>query len=282
MTNTTDTNDPTNTTMTNVQIEKEAIFNEAFEIGRREGRGKTARMALIELVVARAQDGPLEVTDAEALWQRMMQGSSKEMDDVGGADPKDTKQRASDIKHFITLGNNKYFDAREVVDNAKQRMKMLRSSGAVKNARLWEMMLSFAREQNAGENREKPLTDAEIDDIFADPTRREREVADQLSSARQILMKANEGKDLPLIYDAVDKINLQIKELGGTSKDRRVEAAKLAKLEKKAAAGDKDAIAELAALKGTNGATRKRVARRKNAPAAATPAPAADDPVAGS
>jgi len=206
------------------------------DLGRREGKGKTARLALAEFVTARAKEGLFSVDDNETIWTTMMQGAAEEQADVGGLDPKDTKQRASDIKHFIVLGSNKSLDGVEMLDNAKTRMKGMRASGA-STGRVWELILAFARAQN--KEPERALTDPEIDKIFADKTAAEREIADTLWGARNTLIKANEGNDWEGIYEACDLIEKQVAELGGTRKQRKkaaAEAAKKKEEEKKAKA----------------------------------------------
>jgi hypothetical protein len=196
------------------------------DLGRREGKGKTARLALAEYVTARAKEGLFSVDDNETIWTTMMQGAAEEQADVGGLDPKDTKQRASDIKHFIVLGSNKTLDGVELLDNARQRMKGMRASGA-STGRVWELILSFARAQN--KEPERPLDDTEIDKIFADKTAAERELADTLWGARNTLIKANEGNDYEDVYEACDLIEKRVAELGGTRKQKRKAAADAAK-----------------------------------------------------
>jgi len=210
--------------MTNAQREKLRVFAEIRDIGRVEGKGKTARMMCIEKVVRESKDGPIAVEDAGDIWKNLMQGAGETQLDVGGADPKDTAQRTSDLKHFIVLGNNKNLDGPEVIDNAKQRMRMLRSSGAVKNARIWEMMLTFARAQN--KSPEHALTDDQIDKLFEDRAKRERELADKLWTHRAGLIKANEGEDRPDVYQVCEALEKIVQELGGTSKQKK--AARLA------------------------------------------------------
>src|SRR5262245_29847068 len=90
----------------NMQAAKQAVYDEAKQLGTLEGKGKSARLKLAQLAVARAHTGEIDVNDAEPMWQNMMQGAADEQQDIGGQDPKDTKQRAGDLKNFIMLGAN--------------------------------------------------------------------------------------------------------------------------------------------------------------------------------
>jgi hypothetical protein len=214
------------TIASNIAKAKADAMAEIKDLGRREGKGKTARLALAEYVTARSREGLFSVDDNETIWTTMMQGAAEEQADVGGLDAKDTKQRASDIKHFIVLGSNKSLDGVELLDNAKTRMKAMRASGA-STGRVWELILAFARAQN--KEPERSLTDTEIDKIFADKTAAEKELADKLWGARNTLIKANEGEDYEDIYEACNLIEQRVRELGGTRKQRKKAAADAAK-----------------------------------------------------
>lgn len=212
--------------MSNIAKAKAEAFTQIRDLGRREGKGKTARLALAEYVTARSREGLFSVDDNEKIWTEMMQGAAEEQADVGGLDPKDTKQRASDIKHFIVLGANKSLDGVEMLDNAKTRMKHMRSSGA-STGRVWELILAFARAQN--KEPERALTDTEIDKIFLDKTAAEKDLADTLWGARNTMLKANEGNDFEDIYEACELVEKRVQELGGTRKQKRAAALKAAK-----------------------------------------------------
>ena len=215
----------------NIEKAKAEAMQAIRDLGRREGKGKTARLALAEYVTARSREGLFSVDDNERIWTEMMQGAAEEQADVGGLDPKDTKQRSSDIKHFIVLGSNKSLDGVEMLDNARTRMKGMRASGA-STGRVWELILAFARAQN--KEPERALTDPEIDKIFADKTAAEREIADTLWGARNTLIKANEGNDWEDIYEACDLIEKRVAEQGGTRKQRKKAATDAAKAKEEA------------------------------------------------
>lgn len=242
----------------NFKKAKEAVWEQVRDLGRREGKGKTARLALAEYVTARSHEGLISVDDAEQIWTTMMQGSAEVLTDVGGVDAKDardTKQRSSDIKHFIVLGANKTLNGVEMLDNAKERLKNLRASGAA-TGRIWELMLGFARKQN--KEPERQLTDQEIDRIFEDKTAAERELADTLWGARNTLVKANEGNDFEDIYEAVNIIDKRVEDLGGTRKQKRL--AKAAADKKKQEERDQKAVARQGAAKAAKANKRKQQA----------------------
>lgn len=211
----------------NITAAKQAVFDQAREIGRVYGRGKTARIKLAELAVNRSASDEIDVGDAERMWQETMQGSGEETKLIGGDDPKDTKQRASDLKHFIVLGSNKELSGPSMFDNALQRMAALRSSGAVKNARVWELMLAFARKQNKEPQRE--LTSAEIDKVMEDKANPPTDFIEKIDASRRALLAANEGQDEPKVYEAINLIEEVVKAAGGTRKQRQEEARKKAK-----------------------------------------------------
>lgn len=241
------------TIASNIATAKAQAMVDIKDLGRREGKGKTARMALAEYVTARSKEGLFSVDDNETIWTTMMQGAAEEQADVGGLDPKDTKQRASDIKHFIVLGSNKSLDGVEMLDNAKTRMKGMRASGA-STGRVWELMLAFARAQN--KSPERALDDTEIDKIFADKTAAERELADTLWGARNTLIKANEGNDFEDIYEACNIIEKRVADLGGTRKQKKKAAAEAAKKKEEAKAKAKaDKAAKKKAEASKQGAT---------------------------
>ena len=207
----------------NITAAKQAVFEQCKEIGRIHGRGKTARLKLAELAVARAATDEITAEDAERMWTEAMQGSADETRGIGGDDPKDTKQRASDLKNFIVLGSNKELSAVELFDNAVKRMANLRSSGVVKNARVWDLMLKFARAQN--KEPQRPLTDQEIDVVMADPNAGDKDFVEKIWGARNTLVAANEGENNKDIYTAAELIEEVVKMLGGTRK-QKLEAAK--------------------------------------------------------
>jgi hypothetical protein len=246
---------------TNTEAMKQAVLQEAFALGQAEGKGKTARMKLSQLVTARARDGLITVEDTPAIWTNMSNGAAGELKEVGGRDAKETqadKQRASDLKHFVVLGSNKTLDGVELLANATERLAKLRESGAA-TGRIWELLLAFARKQN--KQSEKALSDSEIDRIMEDKSAAERELADMLWGARNTLLKANEGEDYEDIYEACNLIEQRVKELGGTKKQRKkakADAEKKAaeeKAAKKAAKKAAPAVARQGANKGKSATT---------------------------
>jgi hypothetical protein len=140
------------------------------------------------------------------------------------------------------LGNNPRIDGPAVFKQALQRMQKLRADGTVKSGRIWELLLSFARAQN--EQPSKALTEKQIDKAMADRAVKARAIAEKLFAIRNSLLKINEGYDLPKIYQAIDLIDKQIAEEGGTRKQKKqakLEAAK-AKAQAKQTAKDKAVV----------------------------------------
>ena len=222
-------------TQSNMQPEKDAAFAELREIGRSEGRGKTARIRAAEYVAHKAKEGIFDETDNQRAWEEILTGSGEEMAMVGGGDLRDTqqfKQRASDIKHFIVLGKNKHIDGPAQLQDAIKRMKHLRSTGATKSGRVWELLLSFARAQN---NKPTKLLDAKaIDSVMSDKAKKsgKKELAEKMWAERARLLTLNEGEDIPEVYKCCDLLEKVVKDLGGTAKQKK-EAKEKAKLDKK-------------------------------------------------
>jgi hypothetical protein len=219
---TTDNTTPTPDKMSNEQAAKEAVFAELRELGRTEGKGKTARLRAAQLVTSKAKEGLLVETDNKRAWEEILTGTGEELVDYGGNDRRDEqqfKQRASEIKHFITLGGNPRIDGVALFEQARQRMQKLRSDGNVKSGRIWELLLSFARAQN--EQPGKPLTEKQIDKAMADRAAKARAIAEKLWAVRNSLLKINEGHDLPKIYQAIDLLDAQIAAEGGTRKQKK-------------------------------------------------------------
>jgi hypothetical protein len=231
-------NTPTAATNSNIDPLKEAAFAELREIGRSEGKGKTARLRAAELICRKAREGLLDETDNQRAWEELLTGAGEEMAMVGGGDLRDTqqfKQRSSDIKHFIVLGRNPHLDGPQVLDHAIRRMSHLRSSKLVKSGRIWELMLAFARNQNATPR--KPLEDKQIDKVMADKAKgaKKKAIAEKLWEARQRLLDINEGEDIREVYDCCETLEKVVKKLGGTAKQKKQakEQAKLDKLKAK-------------------------------------------------
>ena len=224
--------------LSNTEKMKEAAFAELREIGRSEGKGKTARLRAAEFIALKAKEGLLDETDNVKAWSEIINGAGEELVDIGGNDVRETqqfKQRASDIKHFIVLGKNPHYDGPAVLHHAVERMKHLRSTGAAKSSRIWELLLGFARAQNNKPT--KVLPDKDIDAVMADKVSKtkKKDLAEKLWAERERLIKLNEGYDFEGVYKACDLIEKVVaKELGGTKK-QKVEAKEKAKAEKKAA-----------------------------------------------
>lgn len=237
----------TSPTPSNIGPEKDAAFAELREIGRSEGKGKTARMRAAQFVAAKAREGLFDETDNQRAWEEILLGAGEEMVDVGGADLRDSqqfKQRASDIKHFIILGKNPHFDGPQALDAAIKRMKHLRSSGVTKSGRIWELLLSFARAQNNKPN--KALDEKAVDSTMADKAKKsgKKEKAEQLWLLRARVLKLTEDEEVSGVPKCCDLLETMVKELGGT-KQQKIEAKEKAKAAKKASKAEPKAKVQI-------------------------------------
>jgi hypothetical protein len=209
----------------NTNPERDAIFAHLRELGRTEGKGKTARMKAAEYVCQKAKEGLLEPADNTRAWGEISGGSGEEMGDYGDEDYGNTqqfKQRASELKHFIVLGRNPAIDGPAMLNTAREHMKGWRADGKIKG-RAWELYLAFARAQNDAPTKE--LSEPQIKRAMQgkEPHKRKQSdetLANRLWSLRALLIKFNEGHNYHDVYEACELLEQRVATLGGTTKMR--------------------------------------------------------------
>lgn len=233
----------------NIDAMKAAAFEHIAEIGKTEGAGARARVDLAEYVCVQAHDGVFVPEDAAEAWTRMSEASLKEQDAVGGSE-QTTRQRISDIRHFIILGNNKEIDGPALLRDFKARMASIRSNRlSGPKGRVWPMMLKFAQQQSV---RTSSLTAKAMDalcDLPLPPAKPKR--VEKLWRIREQLNAANERVEDKRIQDAIRLIDETVASMGGTKAQKK--ATKLAEEKARDKAKKDAAKAKKQAAKAKNG-----------------------------
>jgi len=236
----------------NIAAAKAAAFEHISEIGKREGQGAVARIDLAEYVTKQSQDGVFEPDDAAEAWTRMSEASLKEQDSVGGSE-QTFRQRVSDIRHFILLGNNKNIDGVQALADFKARMQAIRADRTGAKGRVWPMMLKFAQAQAP---KTSTLTVKAMDECctLPPPPAKPKRV-EKLWRLREALNAANERFEDKRIQQAISLIDETVTALGGTKSQRL--AAKKAEANAREKAKKAAAKAKKIAAKSGNGTKRK-------------------------
>ena len=228
----------------NIAAMKEAALERCAEIGKAEGVGARARVDLAEWVCEQAHDGVFDPEDAAEAWTRMSEASLKEQDSVGGSE-QTTRQRISDIRHFIVLGNNREIDGPALLTEFKERMAKIRSERTGAKGRVWPMMLKFAQTQSVMKG---SLSPKKMDDLCALPTPPAKpKRVDKLWRIREALNAVNERVEDKRIQQAITLLDETVDALGGTKRQKA--AAKKAAAKAKQAAAKAQAKAKKASAK---------------------------------
>jgi hypothetical protein len=238
-----------------------AIADQCYEFGKQEGYGQTARHRFVDWICARAKEGEASVDRAAEYWAKYATGAK----DIAVEEFKEgeLEQRASDLKHFITLGANTLLDGPELLDNARLLLRVMRTNGTAKGARTWDTVLVWARKQNR--SNERALTDPEVEDLFRAQAKKGTDELDRLTGVQNILQKQvkiyederalrdeqreqdeaagttttdpedDQPEGVAGIYTALELVQNRLAELGGTRKEQRKQERARIRAEKKAA-----------------------------------------------
>jgi hypothetical protein len=243
----------------------------AYKLGQTEGNGLLARCDFCDQITYAASQGEITVDGSAEAWADFQRGAFERPGTELGLDPGDElAQRASDLKHYITLGANVHLDGCALLDNARTVLARMRSSGTAKGLKTWDIMLVWLRAQN--NSPERTLDDSEIEKLFLERAKRATDELDRLSGVSNILGKqiaiyeedrvldhdaqaraeAAEGIDeddmaeyekeqeemregIKGVYAAQDFLKRRIADLGGTRKEQRAAERARIKAEKAAA-----------------------------------------------
>lgn len=212
----------------NSALDKQAALDEAFEMGKREGNGASARAAFYMTLVVMAKDKRLDVTHSEEVWDQFDKGASAGASMIGGIKHVENvsdarKVRVSECRQFLKMGGIAYIDPVEVMDRAVAIIKKARSDGRVKS-KATDCMINVARAQNNDE--QNSLDDGTIEVVIQPKVGVDKVEADALSSISKELEKViktfGESEET---NDALAYIDKRIADLGGTSAQKRTAAA---------------------------------------------------------
>lgn len=205
------------TSKDNIAAMKEAAFDHIAGIGKTEGAGARARVDLAEYVCLQAHDGVFEPDDATEAWTRMSEASLKEVDELGGSE-QTFRQRVSDIRHFIILGNNKEIDGPALLRDFKTRMAQIRSQRSGPKGRVWPMLLKFAQQQSVLKSSLGTKAMDKLCDLPTPPAKPKR--VEKLWRIREALNAANERVEDKRLQQAITLIDETVAAMGGTKAQR--------------------------------------------------------------
>jgi len=216
------------TPLSNSAPDKQAALTEAYEMGKREGNGASARAAFYTSLVAQAKDKRLDVSNAAEAWDQFDKGAQAGAAIVGGmkasTNPGDVRKvRISEVRQFLKMGGINYIDPVEVMDRAVAIIKKARLEGRLKS-KPTDAMLNVARAQNDDE--QNPLDDQTIE-LAIQPkvgvdTLEEDAIAKVMNDLEKIVKKYGESDE---VTDAIAYLDKRVQDLGGTTKQKRSAAA---------------------------------------------------------
>jgi hypothetical protein len=200
----------------NLNAVKEEVYEHIARIGKTEGQGAVARVTLAEYIVEQGKAKLLEADDASECWARMSAASLAEQDSIGGSE-QTFRQRVSDIRHFIVLGNNPHIDGVAALAAFKERMVAIRKGRKGPKGRVWPMMLRFAMNQST---LTKTMPTKAMDKLCDLPVKPRRQYVDKLWGIRELLNAANEGVENKGVQQAISLLDETVTALGGTKRQK--------------------------------------------------------------
>lgn len=222
--------------------DKQAALTEAYETGRKEGNGASARAHFYSTLVAYAKEKRLDVSNSAEVWDQFDKGAAAGAALIGGlkqsANPEDTRKvRVSEVRQFLKMGGIPYIDPVDVMDRSVAIIKKARLEGRLKS-KPTDAMLNVARAQN---NDEQNALDDQTIELVIQPTAGEDKVeADALyplmTGLEKVMKKFGESEE---ITDAIAYVDKRIGDLGGTTKQKRSAAALAKKQQAQQASGAK-------------------------------------------
>lgn len=222
----------------NSQVDKAAALQDAYDMGKREGGGATARANFYITLVEWAKDRRIDVSNAEEMWDNFdkgaaagaaMIGGMKHVDDEKANDVR--KVRVSETRQFIKMGGIVYIDPTEVMDRAMAIIKKARLEGRVVR-KATDCMINVARAQNNDE--QNALEDDAIEAAIADKVPAERSEADMLGKVFEALEKIEKKHgESDEVTSAMGYVQKRIDDLGGTSKQQKAKAKLQRKVKRK-------------------------------------------------
>jgi hypothetical protein len=208
--------------------DKQAALTDAYEFGKKEGNGASARAGFYLNLVAFAKDKRLDVSNSEEVWDQYDKGAAAGAAMIGGVkaseNPTDTRKvRISECRQFLKMGGIVYIDPVEVMDRAFAIIKKQRLDGRLKS-KPTDAMLAVARAQNNDE--QNPLDDQTIEFCIQPKVGADKVEEDALARISKdleaVIKKFGESEE---VTDAIAYVDKRIQDLGGTTKQKRSAAA---------------------------------------------------------
>lgn len=222
----------------NMEAAREAMFEEARNFGKTEGRGKVARAAWAIRCVELAAEGRANVGDAERIYDEYMGSNEEIQEGFGGSEESrkgnGRKQNVSKFRQFLKLGTSKKFDPVLVAHNLKQIAAEERAKGTT-SLSPFDAQLEIVRMQVRGEYADEPLTDEQMRYALQKKVKADKTEADMLDADKRRLEKTNEIYPSAELEESIEALAARIEDLGGTTKQQKERAKIEAAARKKAA-----------------------------------------------
>ncbi len=222
-------------------ISRRQVLAKAMALGRAEGTGSNSRPGLYLLTVEGAKHRVISREDVPALIQNFSKGHA-EKQGLGWTKMASEAQQVSKLNTAIYLGELTHVDGLDVAQRAAQALIAARTAADAKAADFlspFDALVNVARAQ-VNVQPDVALSDEQLAALIRKPDAPDVPIeADRLDKIAVAIDKlAGDEKDpvsadtQEILEEALGKLMARIKELGGTSKDKR-EAEKKAKQEAK-------------------------------------------------
>lgn len=218
----------------NASMTKEGLLASARLFGKAEGMGANSRPELFRKVVEAAACGAIVEEDAQSIHETFAKAISRATN-IGYVKMPSEKVQVSKMKTLIKFGQLQYVSPIDTAQRAFNVYKELRdqNSGKPLTKSPADALLTVARAQLSVP--EQYLDEEYIKVIINPAPRAEKDLADVLGQIHDAMLKAEEkGAGCDELTTCIDSLGSRIKELGGTSKERKARekhAAKAAALD---------------------------------------------------
>jgi predicted house-cleaning noncanonical NTP pyrophosphatase (MazG superfamily) len=211
-------------------ISRRSVLAKATALGRAEGTGSNSRPGLYLLTVEGAKHRVISREDVAAMVQNFSKGHA-EKQGLGWTKMASEAQQVSKLNTAIYLGELTHVDGLDVAQRASRALINARSAADAKAADFlspFDALVNVARAQ-VNVSPDTPLSDEQIAMLIRKPDQQDVPIeADRLDKIATLIDKlAGDEKEpvspetMEILEDALGKMMARVKELGGTSKDKR-------------------------------------------------------------